>query len=54
MESVNTRLLKEKESLGASVTVNVVQVEEAELDEMWSFVRNKQNQRWLWQALLPN
>jgi len=51
LESVNTRLLKEKESLGASVTVNVVQVEEAELDEMWSFVRNKQNQRWLWHAI---
>lgn len=27
------------------------QVEEAELDEMWSFVQNKSNQRWLWLAI---
>ena len=26
-------------------------VEEAELDEMWSFVFSKANQRWLWLAL---
>ena len=26
-------------------------VEEAELDEMWSFVRSKQQQRWLWHAI---
>ncbi|MGV2830885.1 IS1 family transposase [Myxosarcina sp. GI1(2024)] len=26
-------------------------LEEAELDEMWSFVGNKKNQRWLWHAL---
>ena len=25
--------------------------EEAELDEMWSFVGNKANQRWLWHAI---
>ena len=25
--------------------------EEAELDEMWSFVGNKSNQRWLWLAI---
>jgi IS1 family transposase len=24
---------------------------EAELDEMWSFVKSKQQQRWLWQAV---
>jgi insertion element IS1 protein InsB len=27
------------------------QVEAAELDEMWSFVQNKGNQRWLWLAI---
>ncbi len=27
------------------------EVEEAELDEMWSFVRCKSNQRWLWLAV---
>ena len=26
-------------------------VEESEVDEMWSFVGNKGNQRWLWHAL---
>ena len=25
--------------------------EEAEIDEMWSFVRDKSNQRWLWHAI---
>ena len=27
------------------------QVESCELDEMWSFVQNKGNQRWLWLAI---
>ena len=27
------------------------EVEESEVDEMWSFVGNKGNQRWLWHAL---
>ena len=27
------------------------QVDEAELDEMWSFVQKKENQRWLWLAI---
>ena len=27
------------------------EVENAELDEMWSFVKNKKNQRWLWLAI---
>lgn len=30
------------------------QVESAELDEMWSFVQNKSNQRWLWLAVDHN
>ena len=29
-------------------------VEEAELDEMWSFVQKKKNQRWLWIAIDHN
>jgi insertion element IS1 protein InsB len=33
-----------------SVTI-VQRVEEAELDEMWSFVGFKTDQRWLWQAI---
>ena len=27
------------------------EIEESELDEMWSFVGNKKNQRWLWLAI---
>jgi insertion element IS1 protein InsB len=26
-------------------------IKEAELDEMWSFVGKKKNQRWLWHAI---
>jgi insertion element IS1 protein InsB len=33
------------------VVVEIVQVEEAELDEMWSFVGEKENPRWLWHAI---
>jgi len=39
------------------VKVDVVlweQVESVELDEMWSFVQNKGNQRWLWLAIDHN
>jgi insertion element IS1 protein InsB len=36
-----------------SVEINVVieRVEDSELDEMWSYVGNKKNQRWLWHAI---
>jgi insertion element IS1 protein InsB len=33
------------------VVVKLIRVEEAELDEMWSFVGKKENQRWLWHAI---
>ncbi len=31
-----------------------VEVEEVEMDEMWSFVQNKSNQEWLWWAIDHN
>ena len=31
--------------------MDIVPAEEAELDEMWSFVKKKSNQRWLWHAI---
>ena len=34
-----------------SVSVIIKPAEEAELDEMWSFVKSKENQRWLWHAI---
>jgi len=37
--------------LDAPLEVRLEQVNEAELDEQWSFVGNKSNQRWLWLAI---
>jgi insertion element IS1 protein InsB len=34
-----------------AVTVEVRRVEAAEIDEMWSFVKRKTQQRWLWHAI---
>jgi hypothetical protein len=31
---------------GEDVQVEIMQVNEAEMDEMWSFVKSKDNQRW--------
>jgi insertion element IS1 protein InsB len=45
---VNTPLL---EQLKSPTVVIIERVEESELDEMWSFVQNKQQQRWLWHAI---
>lgn len=33
------------------VIVEVHRIDEAEVDEMWSFVGNKKDQRWLWHAI---
>ena len=33
------------------IEVVVCKVDESELDEMWSFVGKKENQRWLWHAI---
>ena len=38
-------------SEGASPAVVIHKVQEAELDEMWSFVGGKKHPRWLWAAL---
>jgi insertion element IS1 protein InsB len=35
----------------AALTVEVRRVEAAEVDEMWSFVGSKAQQRWLWHAI---
>lgn len=35
----------------SDIEVDIVQVEVAEIDEMWSFVEKKENQRWLWHAI---
>ena len=33
------------------IKVDIIRVEEVEMDEMWSFVGSKKNQRWLWHAI---
>ena len=33
------------------IRVEIQAVEEAEIDEMWSFVEKKSQQRWLWHAI---
>ena len=35
----------------SEIQVVMRRCEEAEIDEMWSFVRDKSNQRWLWHAI---
>lgn len=49
LESVNGKVLGELDCDGAKVLI--VKVDDAEIDEMWSFVGKKSNQRWLWHAI---
>ena len=46
---VNERLLKSLDP--AQLDIIIRQVEDAEMDEMWSFVGSKSQQRWLWHAI---
>ncbi len=46
---MNKTLLEQREI--DSEPVMVVRVEAAEMDEMWSFVGSKKQQRWLWSAI---
>jgi insertion element IS1 protein InsB len=49
IQQTNERLLQTLDP--AQVEVIVHKVEEAEIDEMWSFVGSKSQQRWLWHAI---
>lgn len=49
MQRVNEEVLRTCEP--EKIDVVIQRVEEAELDEMWSYVGNKANQRWLWHAI---
>src|SRR3989454_5433198 len=49
IKQVNERLLKSLDP--AQLDVILRQVEAAEMDEMWSFVGSKSQQRWLWHAI---
>jgi insertion element IS1 protein InsB len=49
LESVNTALLRTLKP--DEIAVDIQRAGEAEIDEMWSFVGKKENQRWLWHAI---
>ena len=49
LESVNTAFLRTGNP--DDMTVDIERAGEAEMDEMWSFVGKKGNQRWLWHAI---
>ena len=49
LTSVNMALLRTLNP--AQIVVDIEQAGEAEIDEMWSFVGNKGNPRWLWHAI---
>ena len=50
LESVNTAFLRTHNSDDMAVAIERAG-EDAEMDEMWSFVGNKGNPRWLWHAI---
>ena len=49
VKQVNERLLRTLDP--PQVNVILRQAEQAEMDEMWSFVGSKSQQRWLWHAI---
>ncbi len=49
LESVNTALRRTLNP--TEVAVDIERAGEAEMDEMWSFVGKKKDQRWLWHAI---
>ncbi len=52
LEAINRALLEGFSS--SDEPVMVVRVEQAKLDEMWSFGQLKKQQRWLWHAIDHN
>ena len=46
---VNYDYIQERQS--ESIEIDIVSVDEAEMDEMWSFVHDKSQQYWLWWAI---
>ena len=51
LESVNTALLRTLNPAEVAWNLERAGEAEAEMDEMWSFVGNKGNPRWLWHAI---
>ena len=51
LEAVNTALLRTLNPAEVAWDMERAGEAEAEMDEMWSFVGNKSNPRWLWHAI---
>ena len=51
LEPVNTAFLRTINP--DDIAVHIERAGEAEMDEMWSFVGKKKEQRWLWHAIDP-
>jgi insertion element IS1 protein InsB len=49
IQAVNEAVLSQQSADARSVVVQ--KVDTAAMDEMWSFVQNKAQQRWLWHAI---
>ncbi|MCL1948130.1 MAG: IS1 family transposase [Turicibacter sp.] len=49
---VNTEYIETNR--GKNIQIDLIKVEEAEMDEMWSFVHDKSQQYWLWWAIDHN
>lgn len=54
MESVNRAGLNGLKPHEVIVNIQKLEDQEAELDEMWSYVQSKAHQRWLWHAIDHN
>ena len=50
LTQVNEPLIQSLDISEVEVKIEKV-IEEAEMDEMWSFVGKKEDQRWLWHAI---
>jgi len=51
IKNVNDKLLKKSNKEGIDIDIVPMNGIDVELDEMWSFVGDKSNQRWLWLAI---
>ena len=52
VEKVNKRIIEQITQQGEEIEVEIRPVVvESEVDEMWSYVGNKETQRWLWHAI---
>ena len=54
IDNVNRELLEKNAKEGIDIDIVPINAIDVELDEMWSFVGNKSNQRWLWLAIDHN